>query len=62
MKPFLISLVVIVAIWAFFGWSRDHDKKTLQSYQLYEACVQKEYNTTPAHWYAEHGELPPCQP
>ena len=60
-KPFIISLLVVLAIFALLKWSSKHDEQVNTAMQAYEQCVQDEYGTTPARWYAEHGELPPCQ-
>ena len=60
-KPFAISLLVILAIFMLLKWSNNHTEKLNTAMQAYEQCVQDEYGTTPSHWYAENGELPPCQ-
>jgi hypothetical protein len=53
----LTFVVMYVVLWA----SARHDDRLGTAMQKYEACVEREYGTTPSAWYAVHGELPECK-
>lgn len=60
MKIYQILIIICIgAIWLM--WSIENDQKMMQASEKYEACVQEEYGTTPASWYALYGVYPPCQ-
>lgn len=61
MKIAIYSIIMVIAGIALLVWSGHRDQQVNTAMQAYEKCVQDEYGTTPSHWYAEHGELPPCQ-
>jgi len=56
-----VEIAVILAVFiAIFVWLDWHDKQVAISAERYEKCVLDTYRTTPAYWYAEHGEYPIC--
>ena len=58
-----LTILAIVAVLILGGrWVAKLDAARNAAYEAYEACVLQEYHTTPAAWYAEHGEAPPCNP
>lgn len=57
----LAAIAGVLAVVAFLWWSNQRSDAAAVAMQRYEECVQREYNTTPGRWYAEHGELPVCE-
>lgn len=53
----IFSVAVIAGV--LFGASK-LDAKREAAWNIYEACVIREYNTTPAAWHEAYGEVPPC--
>lgn len=39
----------------------ENDRVRQAAWDAYEQCVLREYHTLPSTWYAEHGEVPPCE-
>lgn len=58
-----LTIIAVVAILVIGGmWVSKHDAAREAAMAAYEECVLQEYHTTPAAWYAEYGEVPPCDP
>lgn len=56
-----LTIVAILAVLIVGGiWVGKQDAARNAAWQAYEECVLQEYHTTPAAWYAEYGEVPPC--
>lgn len=53
----LVLVALIYGVGKFGAW---RDAQLSTQMKPYEDCVQEQYHTTPAAWYAEHGELPAC--
>ena len=61
-KEIIVSVLCLVILaTSFLAWSADHDRKVEESATKYEACVRSQYGTSPATWYADHGEYPECK-
>lgn len=63
MEQFKIALWVVIAVLFIIGtvrWSAQRDEISHEQYAEWEECVKREYNSTPAAWYAEYGEYPTC--
>ena len=57
-----ITIVVVTAIlWLIVSLLRKHDEEMQQNAELYEACVQEEFGTTPSAWYETQGSYPVCE-
>ena len=55
---FVFGLVLIFfSLFRFFEW---RDRQIERGAEKYVACIKAEYNTSPANWYALHGEYPVC--
>jgi hypothetical protein len=53
----VLCLALVVVVVSFTNWRHNAAER---AYQAYEECVISEYGTTPAAYYAEHGETPEC--
>jgi hypothetical protein len=56
----IAALVGVVAVFGILSSANTRDEQRAQSVAKYEACVEEQYNTTPAHYRLDHGEYPVC--
>lgn len=60
----LESLLIIACVGAaliiggYYVYEQDRVREA--AWDAYEQCVLREYHTLPSAWYAEYGEVPPC--
>lgn len=60
-RTWITVIAALAILWGVVSFLQWRDEQVQQGATLYEACVLREYNTTPAAWYAEHGEYPKCE-
>lgn len=60
LADFAGTIVIAAIVIGFIGVISVHMYANDNAYDAYTKCVQTEYHTTPAQWYAEHQELPEC--
>lgn len=56
-----VTVLTMGGIFGMTAWFSDIDAERAMAAQAYEACVAREYHSTPHKWFSEHGEFPECE-
>jgi len=56
----LAALAGVIASFWVLPWVNKQDEYRNESVARYEACIEAQYGTTPAHYRLEHGDYPEC--